>query len=71
MQENAIVMAYKGSSYIESGGVFAPYIPLMSTPLVYDKDTFKLSKGFITRYAKLIVRPEFFGKVLVADLNSF
>ena len=71
MQENAIVMAYKGSSYIESGGVFAPYIPLMSTPLVYDKDTFKISKGFLTRFAKIVTRAEFFGKVLVADLNSF
>lgn len=71
MQENAIIMAYKGSSYIETGGVFAPYIPLMSTPLIYNPDTFKLSKGFLTRYAKLIVRQEFFGKVYVANLDSF
>jgi hypothetical protein len=71
MQENAIIMGFKGANYLDSGGVFAPYIPLISTPLVYDPKTFALSKGLMTRYAKLILRPEFFGKILVADFNTF
>jgi len=71
MQENAIIMGFKGANYLDSGGVFAPYIPLISTPLVYDPKTFALSKGLMTRYAKLILRQEFFGKILVADFNTF
>jgi len=71
MQENAIIMGYKGANYLDSGGVFAPYIPLISTPLIFNPDTFKMSKGLSTRFGRKILRPEFFGKVLVADFNSF
>ena len=71
MQENTIVMGYKGANYLDSGGVFAPYIPLISTPLVYNKDTFTMSKGLSTRFAKLVTRSEFFGKIFVADFNNF
>jgi hypothetical protein len=39
------------------------------TPLVYDPNTFTPRKGIMTRYAKKMVRPEFYGIVKVADLN--
>lgn len=71
MQENAILMAYKGSQFLETGAAFCPYIPLIMTPLVYDPETFTPRKGLMTRFAKKILRPEFFGKVFVADLNTF
>lgn len=70
MMDNQILMAYKGSSLTDVGGVFAPYIPLISTPLVYDPVTFKMSKGLSTRYAKKITQSQYFGKVFVADLNA-
>lgn len=70
MQENTILMAYKGGQFLESGATFAPYIPLVSTPLVYNPETYRPSKGFMTRFAKKMFRPEFFGKVFVADLDS-
>jgi hypothetical protein len=70
MQENTIVMAYKGSSLVDCGGVFAPYVPLVSTPLVYDPITFKMSKGLLTRYASKITLAQYFGKVLIADLDK-
>lgn len=70
MQDNVILMAYKGSSLVDAGGVFAPYVPLVSTPLVYDPVTFKLSKGLFTRYAKKITLAQYFGKVYVADLDK-
>lgn len=70
MQENVLLMAYKGSSLTDVGGVFAPYIPLISTPLVYDPVTFKMSKGLSTRYGKKITQSQYFGKVLVADLDK-
>jgi hypothetical protein len=70
MQENAILMAYKGSQFLETGAAFCPYIPLIMTPLLYDPETFTPRKGLLTRYAKKMLRSEFFGKVLVADLGS-
>ena len=70
MTENVILMGYKGSQFLETGAVFAPYIPLIMTPLVYDPTSFTPRKGIMTRYAKKMVRPDFYGKVLVQDLNS-
>jgi hypothetical protein len=70
MLENTILLGFKGSQFLETGAVFAPYIPLIMTPLVYDPDTFTPRKGLLTRYAKKMVRPEFYGKVFVAGLNT-
>ena len=69
MKENTILMGFRGNQFLESGAVYAPYIPLIMTPLVYDPSTFTPRKGIMTRYAKKMVRPEFYGKVHVADLN--
>ena len=70
MTENVILMGYKGSQFLETGAVFAPYIPLIMTPLVYDPSTFTPRKGIMTRYAKKMVRPDFYGKVFIHDLNE-
>lgn len=70
MNENIILMAFKGSQFLETGAAFCPYIPLIMTPLLYDPETFTPRKGLMTRYAKKILRPEFFGTVEVADLDK-
>jgi len=70
MTENLILMGYRGSQFLETGAVFAPYIPLIMTPLVYDPDTFTPRKGLLTRYAKKMLRPEFYGKIYVNGLNT-
>jgi hypothetical protein len=70
MLESTILMGFKGKQFLETGAVFAPYIPLIMTPLVYDPDTFTPRKGLLTRYAKKMVRPEFYGKVYVSGLSS-
>ena len=70
MTSNEILMGYKGSQFLETGAVYAPYIPLIMTPLVYDPETFTPRKGLMTRYAKKMVRPEFYGKVLVKGLET-
>ena len=70
MTENVILMGYRGGQFLEAGAVFAPYIPLIMTPLVYDPDTFVPRKGLLTRYAKKMVRPEFYGKIYVSGLNT-
>jgi hypothetical protein len=69
MLENVILMGFRGSQFLETGAVYAPYIPLIMTPLVYDPNTFTPRKGIMTRYAKKMVRPEFYGKVEVANLE--
>jgi hypothetical protein len=70
MMENVILMGFRGSQFLETGAVFSPYIPLIMTPLVYDPVNFTPRKGVMTRYAKKVVRPEFYGKVYVHGLNS-
>jgi len=69
MNEATILMGFRGNQFLESGAVYAPYIPLIMTPLVYDPNTFTPRKGIMTRYAKKMVRPEFYGKVHVSGLN--
>ena len=70
MTENVILMGYRGSQFLETGAVFAPYVPLIMTPLVYDPETFTPRKGLLTRYAKKMIRPEFYGRIFVNDLAS-
>ena len=70
MTANTILLGYRGTQFLESGAVFAPYIPLIMTPLVYDPDTFVPRKGLLTRYAKKMVRPEFYGTINVAGLDT-
>jgi hypothetical protein len=70
MKENTILLGFRGAQFLESGAVFAPYIPLIMTPLVYDPETFTPRKGLLTRYAKKMVRPEFYGTINVAGLET-
>ena len=70
MTENVILMGYKGAQFLECGAVFAPYVPLIMTPLLYDPSTFTPRKGLMTRYAKKMIRPDYYGKVYVSGLNT-
>jgi hypothetical protein len=69
MTEGLMLMGYRGSQFLETGAVFAPYVPLIMTPLVYDPETFTPRKGLLTRYAKKMIRPEFFGRIFISNLN--
>jgi hypothetical protein len=70
MTENVILMGYKGAQFLECGAVFAPYVPLIMTPLLYDPNTFTPRKGLMTRYAKKMIRPDYYGKIYVNGLNT-
>ena len=70
MTENVILLGFKGSNFFETGAVYAPYVPLIMTPLVYDPTNFTPRRGVMTRYAKKIVRPEFYGKIYIDGLNT-
>jgi hypothetical protein len=69
MTENLILMGFRGKQFLEAGAVFAPYIPLIMTPLIFDPETLIPRKGLLTRYAKKMLRPEFYGKIYVNGLN--
>lgn len=70
MTENLILMGYKGSSFMDCGAVYAPYVPLIQTPVVLDPTNFTPRRGVMTRYAKKLVRPEFYGKIIVGDMDQ-
>ena len=69
LQDDQILVGFRGAQFLETGAVYAPYIPLIMTPLVYDPTNFTPRKGVMTRYAKKVVRKDFYGKVIVDDLK--
>lgn len=66
---NKILVGYKGGSYLETGFVYAPYIPLIVTPTIFAQEDFTPRKGVMTRYGKKMVRTDFYGIVNVLDMN--
>ena len=65
---NVLLVGRKGSSFLESGYVYAPYVPLQVTPTIFGVEDFVPRKGVMTRYAKKMVRPDMYGLVIVTDL---
>ena len=65
---NVILVGRKGSSFLESGYVYAPYVPLQTTPTIFGPEDFVPRKGVMTRYAKKMVRPDMYGVVVVRGL---
>jgi len=65
---NVILVGRKGNSFLESGYVYAPYVPLQVTPTIFGQEDFVPRKGVMTRYAKKMVRPDMYGLVIVRGL---
>ena len=65
---NVILIGRKGSSFLESGYVYAPYVPLQVTPTIFGTDDFVPRKGVMTRYAKKMVKPDLYGLVIIRGL---
>lgn len=65
---NLVLVGRKGSSFLESGFVYAPYVPLQVTPTIFGTEDFVPRKGVMTRYAKKMVRPDMYGLVVVQDM---
>jgi len=67
---NVILVGRKGASFLESGYVYAPYVPLQTTPTIFDPQTFTPRKAVMTRYGKAFVRPDMYGLVICRDLQG-
>ena len=67
---NLVLVGRKGGSFLESGYVYAPYVPLQVTPTIFGVEDFVPRKGVMTRYAKKMVRPDMYGLVVVTDMNG-
>ena len=65
---NVILVGRRGGSFLESGYVYAPYVPLQTTPTIFGPEDFVPRKGVMTRYAKKMVRPDMYGLVIVRGL---
>ena len=66
---NKVLVGYKGGSYLETGYVYAPYVPLIVTPTIFAPEDFTPRKGVMTRYGKKMVRSDFYGTVTCMDMN--
>jgi hypothetical protein len=67
---NVILVGRRGSSFLESGYVYAPYVPLQTTPTIFGVEDFVPRKGVMTRYAKKMVRPDMYGLVICRGLED-
>jgi hypothetical protein len=66
---NKVLVGYKGGSYLETGYVYAPYVPLIVTPTIFAPEDFTPRKGVMTRYGKKLVRADFYGTVTCLKMN--
>ena len=66
---NKILIGLKGSSFLESGYIYAPYVPLILTPVIYGQEDFTPRKGIMTRYGKKMVRADFYATVTCLDMS--
>lgn len=66
---NKILVGLKGNTFLESGYVYAPYVPLILTPVIYAQEDFTPRKGVMTRYGKKMVRSDFYSTITVLDMS--
>lgn len=64
----SIIIGHRGKSLLDTGYIYAPYIPLQLTPTVINPDNFAPVKGIMTRYAKKLVNNRYYGAVVVDGL---
>lgn len=68
---NTMLVGHKGSSILESGYIYAPYVPMQLTPVMYNPFDFKPIRGIMTRYAKKFILNRYYGKILCDGLTTF
>lgn len=64
----SIIIGHKGKSLLDTGYIYAPYVPMQLTPTMYNPFNFAPVKGIMTRYAKKMVNNRYYGHVRVDGL---
>ncbi len=67
----SIIIGHRGKSLLDTGYVYAPYIPMQLTPTVVNPETLTPVKGIMTRFAKKLVNNRFYGGVRVDGLVTW
>ena len=67
----SIIIGHKGKSLLDTGYIYAPYVPLQLTPTMYNPFNFAPVKGIMTRYAKKVVNNRFYGHIRVDGVVTF
>ena len=68
---NLVLVGHKGNTFLEAGYVYAPYIPLQLTQVIYDPNDFTPRKGIMTRYAKKMINNRFYGVIYIDNINTY
>ena len=64
----SMIIGHKGKSLLDTGYIYAPYVPMQLTPTMYNPFNFAPVKGIMTRYAKKVVNNRYYGHVRVDGL---
>jgi hypothetical protein len=68
-RDNEILMGFKGANFLETGAAFGTYIPLILTPPLTDPSDFTIKQGIMTRNSKIVLRDEYYARILIRDLD--
>ena len=65
------IIGHKGDSLLDTGYIYAPYVPMQLTPTIYNTANFAPVKGIITRYAKKMVNNRYYGHIVCNGLQTW
>lgn len=65
----SLIMGHHGTSLLDTGYIYAPYVPMALTPTMYNPFNFAPIKGIVTRYAKKLVNNKYYGAIKVDGLT--
>ena len=67
----SLIMGHKGDSLLDTGYIYAPYVPMQLTPTIYNPFNFAPVKGIITRYAKKLVNGRYYASLVCNGLQTW
>jgi hypothetical protein len=71
LPSDIVLVGHKGNTFLEAGYIYAPYIPLQLTQVIYDPNDFTPRKGILTRYSKKMVNNRFYGVIKIDNINTY
>lgn len=69
-KNNEMLLGFKGSNFLETGATYAQYVPVQLTPPLTDPDDYTVKQGLMTRNGKLVVRSEYYARIIIRDIDT-